>query len=64
MNNCEFNGFVCAGGWTDRGSYACGMFWVYSTSERAIHSILMSNKGDTVDSVFYIEGGAFPVEVF
>ncbi|HFU2206203.1 TPA: hypothetical protein ACH47O_003912, partial [Escherichia coli] len=33
-------------------------------SERAIHSILMSNKGDTVDSVFYIEGGAFPVEVF
>ncbi|MCK3692277.1 prophage tail fiber N-terminal domain-containing protein [Escherichia coli] len=64
MNNCEFNGFVCAGGWTDRGSYACGMFWAYSLSERAIHSILMSNKGDTVDSVFYIEGGAFPVEVF
>ncbi|EIH4470531.1 prophage tail fiber N-terminal domain-containing protein [Escherichia coli] len=64
MNNCEFNGFVCAGGWTDRGSYACGMFWAYSTSERAIHSILMSNKGDTVDSVFYIEGWAFPVEVF
>ncbi len=64
MNNCEFNGFVCAGGWTDRGSYACGMFWAYSTSERAIHSILMSNKGDTVDSVFYIEGGAFPLEVF
>ncbi|EFY6350930.1 short-chain fatty acid transporter [Shigella sonnei] len=64
MNNCEFNGFVCAGAWTDRGSYACGMFWAYSSSERAIHSILMSNKGDTVDSVFYIEGGAFPVEVF
>ncbi|ELK3139037.1 prophage tail fiber N-terminal domain-containing protein, partial [Escherichia coli] len=64
MNNCEFNGFVCAGGWTDRGSYACGMFWAYSSSERAIHSILMSNKDDTVDSVFYIEGGAFPVEVF
>ncbi|EPT7693743.1 prophage tail fiber N-terminal domain-containing protein [Escherichia coli] len=64
MNNCEFNGFVCAGGWTDRGSYACGMFWAYSSSERDIHSILMSNKGDTVDSVFYIEGGAFPVEVF
>ncbi len=64
MNNCEFNGFVCAGGWTDQGSYACGMFWAYSSSERAIHSILMSNKGDTVDSVFYIEGGAFPVEVF
>ncbi|MGQ7198870.1 tail fiber protein, partial [Escherichia sp. HC-TM1] len=41
MNNCEFNGFVCAGGWTDRGSYACGMFWAYSSSERAIHSILI-----------------------
>ncbi|EFD7738961.1 prophage tail fiber N-terminal domain-containing protein [Escherichia coli] len=64
MNNCEFNGFVCSGGWTDRGSYACGMFWAYSSSERAIHSILMSNKGDTADRVFYIEGGAFPVEVF
>ncbi|MCV5372496.1 tail fiber protein, partial [Escherichia coli] len=36
----------------------------YSSSEPANHSILMSNKGDTVDSVFYIEGGAFPVEVF
>ncbi|CDU36098.1 Protein of unknown function [Escherichia coli D6-113.11] len=23
----------------------------------------MSNKGDTVDSVFYIEGGAFPVPI-
>lgn len=64
MNNCEFNGFVMPGGWTDRGLYAYGMFWAYTSTERAIHSLLMSNKGDTVHSVFYIEGGAFPVEVF
>lgn len=64
MNNCEFSGFVMPGGWTDRGLYAYGMFWAYTSTERAIHSLLMSNKGDTVNSVFYIEGGAFPVEVF
>ncbi|PWI52902.1 phage tail protein, partial [Sulfoacidibacillus thermotolerans] len=64
MNNCEFSGFVMSGGWTDRGLYAYGMFWSYTSTERAIHSLLMSNKGDTVNSVFYIEGGAFPVEVF
>lgn len=64
MNNCEFSGFVMSGGWTDRGLYAYGMFWAYTSTERAIHSLLMSNKGDTVNSVFYIEGGAFPVEVF
>ncbi|ENM1664750.1 tail fiber protein, partial [Escherichia coli] len=29
MNNCEFNGFVMPGGWTDRGRYAYGMFWQY-----------------------------------
>lgn len=64
MNNCEFSGFVMPAGWTDRGVYAYGMFWAYTSTERAIHSLLMSNKGDTVNSVFYIEGGAFPVEVF
>lgn len=64
MNNCEFSGFVMSAGWTDRGIYAYGMFWAYTSTERAIHSLLMSNKGDTVNSVFYIEGGAFPVEVF
>lgn len=64
MNNCEFSGFVMPSGWTDRGVYAYGMFWAYTSTERAIHSLLMSNKGDTVNSVFYIEGGAFPVEVF
>ena len=64
MNSCEFNGFVMPAGWTDRGRYAYGMFWAYTATERAIHSLLMSDKGDTIDSVFYIEGGAFPVEVF
>lgn len=64
MNNCEFSGFVMPGGWTDRGVYAYGMFWAYTSTERAIHSLLMSSKGDTANSVFYIEGGAFPVEVF
>lgn len=43
MNNCEFNGFVMPGGWTDRGRYAYGMFWQYQNNERAIHSIMMSN---------------------
>ncbi len=37
------------------------MFWQYQDAERAIHSIAMSNKDDEVSSVFYIEGGAFPV---
>ncbi|MGU7874658.1 phage tail fiber protein, partial [Escherichia coli] len=61
MNNCEFNGFVMPAGWSDRGRYAYGMFWQYQDAERAIHSIAMSNKDDEVSSVFYIEGGAFPV---
>ncbi|MDY9754477.1 prophage tail fiber N-terminal domain-containing protein, partial [Escherichia coli] len=64
MNNCEFNGFVMPGGWTDRGRYAYGMFWQYQNNERVIHSIMMSNKGDDLRSVFYVDGAAFPVFAF
>ncbi|EFE0712918.1 phage tail protein [Escherichia coli] len=64
MNNCEFNGMVMPGGWTDRGSYAAGYFSTDQTNERAIHSIVTSLKEDDVCSVFYVEGRAFPVRVF
>ncbi|MCV5893064.1 phage tail protein [Escherichia coli] len=64
MYNCEFNGMVMPGGWTDRGSYAAGYFSTYQTNERAIHSIVTSLKEDDVCSVFYVEGRAFPVRVF
>ncbi|EIE3192248.1 tail fiber protein [Escherichia coli] len=63
MNNCEFNGMVMPGGWTDRGSYAAGYFSTYQSNERAIHSIVTSMKEDDVCSVFYVEGRAFPVRV-
>lgn len=64
LNNCEFNGFVMPGGWTDRGKYAYGMFHAYTASERAIHSIMMGNKADDLCSVFYVEGEAFPIAVY
>ncbi|WP_249818619.1 phage tail protein, partial [Escherichia coli] len=63
MNNCEFNGMVMPGGWSDRGSYAAGYFSTYQSNERAIHSIVTSMKEDDVCSVFYIEGRAFPVRI-
>lgn len=64
MNNCEFNGFVMPGGWTDRARYAYGMFHIYQANERSIHSIMMANKDDDLCSVFYVEGGAFPISVY
>lgn len=64
MNNCEFNGTVMPGGWTDRGSYAAGFFSIYQTNERAIHSIVTGVNDDDVCSVFYVEGRAFPIRVF
>jgi len=33
MNNCEFNGFVMPGAWTDRGRLAYGMFWQDQNNE-------------------------------
>ncbi|EFM0461868.1 short-chain fatty acid transporter [Escherichia coli] len=64
MNNCEFNGFVMPGGWSDRGSYAVGFFSIYSTVERSIHSIISSVKDDDLCSVFYVEARAFPIKIF
>lgn len=64
LNNCEFNGFVMPGGWTDRGRYAYGMFHIYHANERAIHSIMMGRKADDLCSVFYVEGEAFPIAVY
>ncbi|HFT5649157.1 TPA: tail fiber protein, partial [Escherichia coli] len=64
LNNCEFNGFVMPGGWTDRGHYAYGMFHAYTANERAIHSIMMGSKADDLCSVFYVEGEAFPIAVY
>ncbi|EPX4416202.1 prophage tail fiber N-terminal domain-containing protein [Escherichia coli] len=64
MNNCEFNGFVMPGGWSDRGSYAAGFFSIHSTAERAIHSIISSVKDDDLCSVFYVEARAFPIKIF
>ncbi|EFP0882209.1 tail fiber protein, partial [Escherichia coli] len=64
MNNCEFNGFVMPGGWSDRGSYAAGFFSIYSTAERAIHSIISGVKYDDLCSVFYVEARAFPIKIF
>ena len=62
MNNCSFLGNVRAGGWGDGGSYACGRFTIYSTSERAIHSI--HGPAEAVDGfVVYVETRAFPIRV-
>ncbi|ELX1976266.1 phage tail protein [Escherichia coli] len=64
MNNCEFNGFVMPGGWFERSSYAAGFFSIYSTAERAIHSIISSVRDDDLCSVFYVEARAFPINIF
>ncbi|AWH15718.1 tail fiber protein [Aeromonas phage 60AhydR15PP] len=62
MNNCSFTGNVRASGWGDGGSYAVGQFTIYSTSERAIHSI--HGPSEAVDGfVVYVETRAFPIRV-
>lgn len=40
MNNCSFDGIVRSGGWSDKSSIVDGVFTAYSSSERAIHSII------------------------
>lgn len=62
MNNCSFNGIVRAGGWGDGGSYATGMFTIYQTNERAIHSVHGPSES-TNAAVFYVETRAFPITV-
>lgn len=62
MNNCSFNGIVRSSGWGDGASYAVGMFTIYQTTERAIHSI--HGPSESVNAaVFYVETRAFPITV-
>lgn len=60
MNNCEFNGDIIAGGWSDRGKMVSGIFWSYDTNERAIHSIFGGSEWNEFCAI-YIDGGAFPI---
>ncbi|WP_288212564.1 tail fiber protein [uncultured Aeromonas sp.] len=62
MNNCSFDGIVRASGWSDGSSYATGMFTIYQTNERAIHSIHAPTES-TNAAVFYIEVRGFPITV-
>ncbi|WP_139737515.1 hypothetical protein [Aeromonas caviae] len=62
MNNCSFDGIVRAGGWGDGGSYATGMFTIYQTNERAIHSIHAPTESVNA-VVFYVEVRGFPITV-
>lgn len=60
MNNCSFDGIVRSGGWSDRASYAEGMFTAYTSTERAIHSIVGPSEA-TGGYVVYVEARAFPL---
>lgn len=62
MNNCSFNGIVRASGWGDGTSYATGMFTIYQTNERAIHSIHAASESVNA-AVFFVETRAFPITV-
>jgi len=62
MNNCSFDGIVRASGWSDGSSYATGMFTIYQTNERAIHSIHAPTES-TNAVVFYVEVRGFPITV-
>lgn len=62
MNNCSFNGIVRASGWGDGTSYVTGMFTIYQTTERAIHSIHAASESVNA-AVFFVETRAFPITV-
>ncbi|AJF40891.1 tail fiber protein [Vibrio phage phi 3] len=62
MNNCSFKGNVKVGGWSDSGSYVDGVFRIYPSTERAIHSV-WANSENTSSYAFYVDGAAFPVTV-
>ncbi|QBX32655.1 long tail fiber hinge connector [Aeromonas phage Asfd_1] len=62
MNNCSFNGIVRSGGWGDYDSYVTGQFSIYSTAERALHSVQGGTEGDGFVA-FYVHEKAFPITV-
>lgn len=62
MNNCSFNGIVRASGWGDGVSYCTGMFTIYQTNERAIHSVHAPSESVNA-AVFFVETRAFPITV-
>lgn len=63
MNSCSFSGIATAGGNTDRGAGAAGLFRQWSAAERAIHSIWGCVSVTAAAVAFYVEGQAFPVAV-
>ncbi|MDX7833844.1 tail fiber protein [Aeromonas caviae] len=62
MNNCSFDGIVRAAGWGDGTSYVTGMFTIYQTNERAIHSVHAPSES-TNAAVFFVEARGFPITV-
>ncbi|WP_152064248.1 tail fiber domain-containing protein [Escherichia coli] len=63
MNSAQFNGFVRAGGWTDRGDAGYGYYNCYAPTEKALSCILVSAKIAEDKMAVYVEGRAFPVRM-
>ncbi|HAI5968181.1 TPA: hypothetical protein HJR91_003300 [Escherichia coli] len=63
MNSAQFNGFVRAGGWTDRGDGGYGYYNCYASTEKALNCILVSAKIAEDKMAVYVEGRAFPVRM-
>ncbi len=60
MNNCSFDGIVRQAGWSDKSSIVDGVFTAYSSSERAIHSIVGPSEQEGVYAI-YVEARQFPI---